>query len=286
MLLEGCAMSSGTKQQLKQFSINSIQDACLALGMLISGVMVHLEKYKEYYNEAQRLLENSNSEYISAKDYDDINDKLLYRQHEILKLSADHQSSSFSYKDLRKLLEKRGFLAAPLSDEMTMILNELLDVRNWTFHNPQSLMVAAKEVAERNVPAELKEIVQVVPQLNPVIVLKVERYDLLMLASLTIHTKERIEQFEAIIKSMQSDYQEMYNSITDKPLLITPHGFSSEVQYCDRYITSQLTGHHSDIAQISMAIQKSKYDGSEQVFKDWVIRFGDSLVDEKSEGSQ
>lgn len=279
-------MSSGTKQQFKQFSINSIQDACLAMGMLISGVMVHLEKYKEYSNEAQRLLENSNTEYISAKDYDDINDKLLYRQHEILKLSADHQSSSFSYKDLRKLLEKRGYLAAPLSDEMTMILNELLDVRNWTFHNPQSLMVAAKEVAERNVPAELKEIVQVVPQLNPVIVLKVERYDLLMLASLTIHTKERIEQFEAIIKSMQSDYQEMYDSIENKPLLMKAHGFSSEVQYLDRYITSQLTGYQSDIEQISMAIQKSKYDGSDQVFKDWVIRLGNSPVDEKSEGSQ
>lgn len=135
-------------------------------------------------------------------------------------------------------------------------------------------------------PAELKQIAQVVPQLNPVIVLKVEKYDLLMLASLTIHTKERIEQFEAIIKSMQSDYQEMYNSITDKPLLITAHGFSSEVQYCDRYVTSQLTGYQSDIAQISMAIQKSKYDGSEQVFKDWVIRLGNSPVDEKSEKSQ
>ncbi len=279
-------MSSGTKQQFKQFSINSIQDACLALGGLISGMMVHLEKYKEYSDEAQSLLENANTEYISAKDYDDINDKLLYRQHEILKLSADHQSSSFAYKDLRRLLEKKGYLAAPLSDEMTMILNELLDVRNWTFHNPQSLMVAAKEVAEKSMPAELKGIAQIVPQLNPVIVMKVEKYDLLVLASLTVHTRKRIEEFEAIIKSMQSDYQEMYNSIEDKPLLMTAHGFSSEVQYFDSYITSQLIGYQSDIAQISMAIQKSKYDGSDQIFKDWVVRLENSLVNEKSEESQ
>ena len=66
-----------------------------------------LEKYKEYASEAKTLLENANSEYILAKNYDDINDKLLFRQYEILKLFADHQSSSFSYIDLRKLLKKR-----------------------------------------------------------------------------------------------------------------------------------------------------------------------------------
>ena len=38
----------------------------------------------------------------------------------------------------------------PLSDDMTRVLNELLEIRNWTFHNPQSRMVAAKEIAEKN----------------------------------------------------------------------------------------------------------------------------------------
>ena len=53
-------MSGGTKQQFKQFTINSIQDACLALGMLISGVVVNLEKYKEYATEAELLLNMNN----------------------------------------------------------------------------------------------------------------------------------------------------------------------------------------------------------------------------------
>ena len=100
-------MSKGTKQEYKRFNVDSIQNACLVMGMLISGVIVHLEKYKEYASEAKTLLENANSEYILAKNYDDINDKLLFRQYEILKLFADHQSSSFSYIYLRKLLEKR-----------------------------------------------------------------------------------------------------------------------------------------------------------------------------------
>ena len=265
-------MSGGTKQQFKRFSIDSIQDACLALGTLISGAMMHYEKYKEYSDEAEALLRCSNTEYITAKNYDDINDKLLYRQHEILKLSADHQSSSFSYKDLRKLLEKRGYLVESLSEEIVDILDELLDIRNWTFHNPQSLMVAAKEAAERDIPPEFKGMIKVVPQLNPVVIPKVAQYELVMLASLTIHTKKRIKQFDAVINSMKADYQELYSSIEEKPLLMTSHGLSDKVQYAEKNIISRLDGYQSDIAQISMAIQKSKYDGTEQGFNDWVLR--------------
>ncbi len=264
-------MSKGTKQEYKRFNVDSIQNACLVMGMLISGVIVHLEKYKEYASEAKTLLENANSEYILAKNYDDINDKLLFRQYEILKLFADHQSSSFSYIDLRKLLKKKGYLMTPLSDDMTRVLNELLEIRNWTFHNPQSRMVAAKEIAEKNVPDKLKESVKIVPQLNPVIIEKVDKYELIILASLIIYVEKRIEQFEAIIKNMKSDYQEMYNCIEDKPLLMTSHGLSSKVQYIERTITRSLIGDQTDIAQISMAIQKSKYDGTEEAFKEWSV---------------
>lgn len=90
-------MSGGTKQQFKQFSITCAEDACLVLGMLISGISVNLEKYKEYASEAESLLESIQEEFVPAKEYDDVNDKLLYRQREILKFTADHQSSSFSY---------------------------------------------------------------------------------------------------------------------------------------------------------------------------------------------
>ena len=133
-------MSGGTKQQFKQFSITCAEDACIALGTLISGVSVNLEKYKEYASEAEALLESINQEYVPAKEYDDVNDKLLYRQREMLKLTADYQSSSFSYIDLRKILEKNKYISSPLSEDVAAILSELLDVRNCTFHNPQSLL--------------------------------------------------------------------------------------------------------------------------------------------------
>ena len=265
-------MSGGTKQQFKQFSITCAEDACLVLGMLISGISVNLEKYKEYASEAESLLESIQEEFVPAKEYDDVNDKLLYRQREILKFTADHQSSSFSYIDLRKILEKHKYISSPLSEEVAAILSEFLDVRNWTFHNPRSLMVAAKEAAHKDIPDELKEIPQVTPQLNPVLIRKICRYELVMLASLTIHAQKRIEQFEKVLRSMKADYQEIYDSIENKPFLMTTHGFSDRVQYVELNVTSGLSDYHSDIAQISMAIQKSKYDGSDEKFNDWVVR--------------
>lgn len=265
-------MSAGSKKKYKQFSIDSIQDGCIALSTLISGVTANLEKYKEYAEEADSLLSNATAERIPAKDYDDINDKLLYRQHEILKLCSDHQSSSFAYIDLRKLLEKKGYLTTPLSEESSKILDELLDIRNWTFHNPQSLLVAAKEAAEKNIPTELKGIVQITPQLNPIIINKTTAYDLLMLASLTIHTKTRIDQFETILNCMKSDYQEMFNSIENRPFFLSANDFSSDIQYIDRHVVTTLGDYNSDVTQISMAIQKSKYDGSDEMFNKWVLR--------------
>lgn len=265
-------MSGSTKQQYKQFSINCSEDACLVLGMLISGVYVNLDKYKEYASEAETLLQRNDGEYISAKEYDNVNDKLLYRQREILKFTADYQSSSFSYINLRKFLEKKGYVSSPLSQEDTENLSEFLDVRNWTFHNPQSLMVAARETVEKSIPDALKGIVSVTPQLNPVYIRKIERYELVLLASLIIHAKNNIEQFEKILANMKADYQEIYDSIEKKPYLIMSQCFTDKVQYEEKKETFGLSDISNDIAQTSMAIQKSKYDGTDAKFNELVNR--------------
>lgn len=262
-------MSGGSKQQLKQFTIASAEDACLVLGSLISGVSVNLEKYKEYAAEAESLLETINGEYVPAKQYDDVNDKLLFRQREILRLTADHQKSSFSYMDLRKILEKSNYVSTPISAEVSSILSELLNVRNWSFHNPQSLIVAAKEVAEKRIPNELKGIASIVPQLNPVIIRKTIQYEIVQLASLVNHTQKRIEQFEKLLVSMKTDYEEIFATLENRPLLMTEHGLSDRVQYIEASGSVGFSDYHSDIAQISMAIQKSKYDGSKEKFEEW-----------------
>lgn len=265
-------MSGGMKKQYKQFAINCKEDACIALSSLIAGVSVNLEKYKEYTSEAVSLLERIEGEFISAREYDNVNDKLLYRQREILKFTADCQNSSFSYLDLRKLLEKKKYVTAALPERTSEILSDLLDIRNWSFHNPQSLMVAAKESAEMRIPKELKESIEVRPQLNPVLITKVVRYEIQMLESLVVHACKRIEQFERILSSMKEDYQEIYSSLDSKSFTLTPDGFTDKVQYFELERIASLSSYDSDIAQVSMAIQKSKYDGTEATFKKWTIR--------------
>lgn len=267
-----CEMSKGSKQHFKQFTIDNIYDACVALASLISGVTINLEKYQEYSDEAVALINSADKPFVSAKEYDNINDKLLYRQHEMLKLIADHQSSSFSYIDLRAVLVKKKLLSTDLDEELKQLLNELLDVRNWTFHNPQSLMVAAKEVVEKNIPEELREIVQCTPQINPVLIRKVVSYELVFLGSLVTHTERRIKQFQSILARMKDDYQEMFDSVEPKSFTLLPGTDLTKVQYIERPVVSRLDDLSSDTSQISMAIQKSKYDGSEDSFKDWVVR--------------
>ena len=79
---------------------------------------------------------------------------------------------------------------------------------------------------------------------------------------------------------MKTDYQEMYDSIENKPFLLSPGGFSSAVQYIDHQGVSRLTDMSSDISRISMAIQKSKYDGTDEKFKEWVVRFNGESTEE------
>lgn len=270
-------MAKKSKKEFKQYTINNVQDACSVLGGLIARLIVQLEKYKEYAAEAEELLNNTAVEYVAEKEYCDINDKLLYRQHEMLKLVADHQNSSFSYIDLRKMFEKKGYLNTSLSEDMEKTLKELLDVRNWTFHNPQSLMVASKEVAEKNIPDELKGLVTITPQLNPIVVSRVEKYEVVMLASLVLHIQRRIEQFDAVLAKMKSDYQEMYNTILEKKIIITPYGALSEVQYYDEYIIARLESMSNDIAQLSMGIQKSQYDGTDEQYNKWTLHLSDTV---------
>ena len=265
-------MSGGSKQQYKQFSINNAEDACLVMAGLISGTIVNLDKYRMYIAELDTLIEKAEGEFVDADSYESIRDKLLYRQREILKLTADRQKSSFSYVDFRDWLVKHNYLKAHLSQSTSAILSELLDIRNWSFHNPQSLMVAAKEAAEKRLPNELKGIAQIKPQLNPVVVQKTNRYELVLLGSLSVHASNRLRQFEEVLSNMKKDYQELYDAIDNKPFLITSQGLSNKVQYREVYGIGRLLDYHSDVAQISMAIQKSKYDGSEEKYNEWVGR--------------
>lgn len=268
------------KKTYKQFPLNTAEEGMQALASLISSVIVNLKKYKEYaleVEELQKKYSNLSKDVtkeilIPAKEYDDINDKLLYRQREILKYLTDYQSSSFSYINLRDFLVKRKLLIRTLDEKTKQLLNELLDVRNWSFHNPQSMLVAAKESAIKRVPKELVDIFNIEPQLNPIIIDCITNYDLLMLATLVSHSQKRIEQFELILDNMKNDYTEMYEKIPNRQYHFVKGQLSNQVFYQELPRIDRLVSVNSDMPQISMAIQKSKYDGTIESFEKSVIK--------------
>lgn len=261
-------MSKGSKQQYKQFVINTLEDGCLVLKSLIVPVIVDSEKFKDYSDEAETLLDKYRLDgFIPANVYDSIHDKVLYQQRELLRFIADHQSSSFSYIDVRQLLVKKGFLKRSLGEESSKILNELLNIRNWSFHNAQSMMVADLEIAKKSLPPELADIAEIKPMLNPVVIRKAKTYAWKMLADFVLHNKIRLGQFELILSEMKKDYQEMYSSLPDAVFMMTSKGLSREVQYIEQEIVNQDPERAgSNIATLSMEIQKGKYDGSNEAF--------------------
>ncbi len=163
-------------------------------------------------------------------------------------------------------------LKKELGEDERALLNEFLNIRNWTFHNPQSMLVAEDEVALRRIPKQYKEYVKIVPQVNPVIIIDIVGYTVEKLASFIFHIERRIQQFETILSCMKNDYQELYDSLEIRPMIISSGGDMFKVQYCRQKIVAGIDDFGSDIAQISMAIQKSKYDGSDDKFYEWVIR--------------
>lgn len=257
-------MSKGTKQQYKQFKINTLEDACTVLKALIVPVVIDLEKFENYSIEAEEVLKAYNpTSTIPTNIYDSLHDKIIYQQRELLRLMADHQSSSFSYIEVRKILEKKNFLKRTLPEKSRKTLNELLELRNWSFHNVQSMLVADLEIAKSTIPPELREIAEIRPMLNPVIIRKVSNYEWKMLEGFTIHNKTRCEQFRMILSEMKEDYQELINALPDEVYTVTCRNSSRDVQYIEQVVTTmnaEKAG--SKIASLSMQIQKGKYDGN------------------------
>lgn len=253
-------------KQFKHFIISSELEGLELLCTLISRISSNYEKYQEYSREAYNLLEKTKEKYVSAKEYDDINDKLLYRQREIIMLFAEQQKDSFSYKSTRNLLVKKGYLKDVLSEDLKQLLNELLDVRNLTFHNTYSQLIAGREAYEKNVPEELKNIVNVKPIVNPVVILKNTKYSTLMLISLYFHTIKRIDQFNKLLDAMKKDYQYLYSKVPINAENMLCGVTKTDVDYITQNHIVEFESISSDSIQIAMAIQKGKYDGSKEKF--------------------
>lgn len=261
--------------QFKQFAINDLSDALLALGTLIASSISNLDKFIEYTKEAMEIRDQyKDGEVIPADVYEAISDKSLFRQRELLEYMADEAHDIFSYKTLRKFLLKQNYLTRKLDQESSEILNELHTIRNWTFHNVQSRLVAEKEVMEKAIPPEFAGIAKGEKQLNPIVVVKYTAYTKTMMESFIHHNLTWSAQFAIILNEMKRDYQDMYDQL-DNPKIVSSYGTELLVEGCESVIPVRTIvyeqvfgarGNESDVPNISMAIQKGKYDGTQESF--------------------
>lgn len=265
----------GTAKKFKQFAINTLPDALLVLGTLISLSSSNLDKYVEYTKESMDLKKRYvGVESIPGKEFEDLSDRVLFRQRELLEFMADEANDVFSYITLRKKLVKMGYLSRKLNNNILEILNELHIIRNWTFHNAQSNLVAEKEAAYKAIPPELVGMVAIEPQLNPIIVVKYSAYTMEFLDSFIRHNMIRTAQFESILVEMKQDYQDMYDQIVDPRIVISKmaenliEGCISQfpVKVMINWQVRGIHGKETNVQNISVAIQKGKYDGTKESF--------------------
>lgn len=258
----------------KEYVVKNLEDALKILYDLIVNVTSHLLKYKEYSNELDKFIQEcseKSKEIVLAKQFEDFDDKIKYRQMMILKYIADEQKNSFSYKNLRKILKERKWIDYDLSEDVGEILNSLLLLRNTTFHNTHSVFSAADEVSKKGIPSKFENIISPSFIPNPVVIPIVDYYKLEHVLSLWLHIQRRLEMYEIILDNMKKDYEYLYKQtkpsgmqIINMSKIIDNKKVVYEILH-DKRPVKALDPRFMH-TQISMAMQKKKYDGSKECF--------------------
>jgi hypothetical protein len=241
------------------------------LNRLICQVYRQLDKYIKYEKELEDII-YSHTEFnenntikattnISAYEYESIDDKIHNVSMELVKLIGDNTNDSASYFKFRKMLEKNT-INLPfniLSDEINVYLKNINDLRNWMFHNPESLYVSEEEYARASIPDYLRPYTTMSFRSSPIIISYADEYNINMAVSLMLHSQKRIDMFKKIYENMINDYEKMLGQKVD-------------IQFKKEALIS-LGDDTTDIVQLSYAIQKKKYRGNEDDIKNlWKLK--------------
>ena len=251
----------------KQFNFNSKEDYLFIFYNLIAQSYQSLRRYTRYCNELEKCLikleEGKDKEfYIDDDIHAEWHDKLLSVSRGLITMFVDDVKGGISYVRLRKLLNKTEFKLEPLEKSIQKELEELRDVRNWSYHLPQTNFVAMKEVYYKNIPKFLHPYVQY--KFNPVRVNVINKCNIKVLESLFVHSTARLETFNKIFRGMVEDFGKLLGEnvsiveVSEKPL--------------------ELLGESTVAAQLSMAMNRRKYDGSNENYEK--ITFQKPIMDE------
>lgn len=238
----------------KNLNFNKKEDYLFALYVLIGHVYKLLKRYNRYQNDFVAFLNPilySDEEYVDTEICEEWQDKFLSVSRELIKHFVDDVKTGFSYIMFRKMVNKTEYKLKPLDKSLEKELEELRDVRNWSFHLAQSDFVAMKEVFYKKIPKEFHSYVEY--SFSPIRVSISKKTNKMHLASLFVHNERRIEIFQRLFNRMHADFEELLGmsaeivEINEKPL-----------EFLDDSCAAM---------QLSMAMQKRKYDGSDEAFE-------------------
>lgn len=142
----------------KQFDFNSKDDYLFVLYQLISKSYQLLRRYRKYKSDLENYLislEKDNVKYIDDEIHSEWHDKILSVTRGLITVFVDDVKGGLSYVKMRKILSKTEYKLEPLDSNIQKELDELRDVRNWSYHLPQTEFVAMKEVYYKSIPKEL-----------------------------------------------------------------------------------------------------------------------------------
>lgn len=259
-------------KNLKQFPLEEKEDFLFVLEDLYLGICSNLKRYKRYNNELLDVIcenvETKDNKIISKKTvpidtFNDLNDKIQNVSKNLICYTADDSSDSMSYRMFRRIFLKKNKFNIKLNNDPKLdeIFKELLNLRNWIFHNPQSLLVSKKEVFEKERDKQIEDYLKQFPEslrphLTPIKDLSLisvcfdKDCTVDFLFSLHLQTSKRIETFETVLKKMEKDY----SLILGKEVTVIENNSNRTLDLQDSLLA---------VANLSMAIQNRKYKGDD-----------------------
>lgn len=246
------------------------EDYLFVLEDLYINIYCNLKKYRRYNDELLEICMSNvqlkddkivSENLIPIDIYEDINDRIGNISKKLILYTSDDSSDSMSYRMFRRIFNKTNNLDLKLEEDKILDgqLQELLNLRNWIFHNPQSRLVSMKEVYENEKERIEKEYLKNFPEairdfLKPhkdygIINIPFPQYcKLEYLVSLYSETDRRIIMYEDILNKMKLDY----SKILGKEVTVIESIDKNPIKLKDSHLA---------ITNLSMAIQKRKYKG-------------------------
>lgn len=242
------------KKNYKNLNFNTKKDYLVASYTLIGEINYSLNRYIKYGNKLETFIKTLSEEevhYVSTEEFQEWKDKIQNVSRELIMFFVDDVKTGFSYVKFRKLIEQTEYHLDKHQQDIKDDLKELSDVRNWSFHNPQSKYVAQNEFVVKGMPEILRQ--KNVYNFNPIKVGYTEKTSTACLASLNIHVEKRTQIFLRLLKAFKHDFETLL-------------GEEVRIEWV-KEDAAELINYPTMVAQLSMAMQKRKYDGSDEQFQ-------------------